>query len=86
MQRDTKKIKEREPPVLHGRTEALEIEAIGEKGDGIAKKNGYVIMIPRTQIGKKYLIRITRIFKNYAIGEVIREIKSWKKEPKEEKE
>ena len=47
--------------------------AIGKKGDGIFKKDGFVILVPKTEFNRKYEIKITRVSNNFSFGEVIQE-------------
>ena len=42
------------------------IEAIAAKGDGIAKKEGFVIFVPGTQVGDKVRIRVTKVMRKVA--------------------
>jgi predicted RNA-binding protein with TRAM domain len=60
-------------PVKVGEELDVTIEAVGEKGDGIAKKNGFVIFVPGVQQGDTVKIRITKVFKKMAFAEVIGE-------------
>jgi len=58
-------------PVNVGEELDLKIEAVGEKGDGIAKIKGFVIFVPNTKEGDEVRIRITKVFKKVGFGEVI---------------
>lgn len=49
----------------------LECVSIGKKGDGILKKEAFVIIVPKTEKGKVYKIRITRVLPTLAFGEVV---------------
>jgi len=60
-------------PVKVGEELDVTIEAVGEKGDGIAKKNGFVIFVPGAQQGDTVKIRITKVFKKMAFAEVVGE-------------
>jgi len=60
-------------PVKVGEELDVKIEAVGEKGDGIAKKNGFVIFIPGVHEGDQVRIRITKVFRKMAFAEVIGE-------------
>jgi predicted RNA-binding protein with TRAM domain len=57
-------------PVKVGDELDVKIEAVGEKGDGIAKKNGFVIFVPGAKEGSTVKIRITRVLKKMAFSEV----------------
>ena len=48
----------------------VKIEAVGEKGDGIAKKNGFVIFVPNGKEGQTVKVKITRVLKKMAFSEI----------------
>jgi len=60
-------------PVKVGEELDVSIEAVGEKGDGIAKKNGFVLFVPNVKQGDNVRIRITKVFKKVGFAEVIGE-------------
>lgn len=61
-----------EPPVEEGEIREVEIEDIGEKGDGIARIGpGYIVFVPETVIGDRVTVEITDVRENFAFGEVI---------------
>ncbi|MFP4424103.1 MAG: TRAM domain-containing protein [Candidatus Woesearchaeota archaeon] len=60
-------------PVLEGQTLNVEVEAVGEKGDGICKRKGFVIFVPDTQKGDKVKIRINKVLRKMAFAEKIGE-------------
>lgn len=57
-------------PVKVGDEIDVKIEAVGEKGDGIAKKNGFVIFVPGAKEGTTVRIRVTRVLKKMAFSEI----------------
>lgn len=57
-------------PVKVGEEVEVTIEAVGAKGDGIAKKEGFVIFVPGAKQGETVLIRITKVLNNMAFAEV----------------
>lgn len=57
-------------PVKQGEELDVTIEAVGAKGDGIAKKNGFVIFVPGVKAGDTVHIKITRVLSKVAFGEV----------------
>lgn len=62
------------PPVEEGEERRVEIEDIGQQGDGIARvERGYVIIVPDTEVGDQVRIEITDVKENVAFGEVIDE-------------
>ena len=60
-------------PVKVGDELDVAIEAVGEKGDGIAKKDGFVLFVPSTKQGDKVRIRVTRVLQKVGFAEVIGE-------------
>ena len=61
-----------QPPVQKGDVREVEIETIGQQGDGIAKvERGYVVIVPETEVGDEVTIEITNVAENFALGKVI---------------
>ena len=60
-------------PVKVGDELEVKIEAVGEKGDGIAKKDGFVLFVPNTKEGDNVKIRITRVLRKVGFAEVVGE-------------
>ncbi|HLC86200.1 MAG TPA: TRAM domain-containing protein [Candidatus Nanoarchaeia archaeon] len=60
-------------PIKVGDELDVTIEAVGEKGDGIAKVKGFVIFVANTKKGDNVKIRITKVFRKVGFGEVIGE-------------
>ncbi len=58
-------------PVKVGDELEVTIEAVAAKGDGIAKKEGFVIFIHGGQMGQKCKIRITELKARSAVAEVV---------------
>jgi len=58
-------------PVNVGDEVNVKIEAVGEKGDGVAKVKGFVIFVPNTQAGDEVKVKITRVLKKVGFGEVL---------------
>jgi len=57
-------------PVNVGDEIELKIEAVGEKGDGIAKIKGFVIFVPGVKQGETVNVRITKVLRKVGFGEV----------------
>lgn len=63
-----------EPPVEAGETLEVDIEDLGDKGDGIARIGpGYIIFVPGTDVGDRVEIEITEARENFGFGDVINE-------------
>ncbi len=58
-------------PVKVGDEVEVKIEAVASKGDGIAKKDGFVIFIKGAKEGDTIKVRITDVKARFAIGEII---------------
>ena len=59
------------PPVNVGDELDVTIEAVGEKGDGIAKKNGFVLFVPGVKAGEQVRIRVTKVLRKVGFAEVV---------------
>ena len=60
-------------PVKIGDELDVKIEAVGEKGDGIAKKEGFVLFVPNTKEGQEVKIRVTKVLRKVGFAEVVGE-------------
>jgi len=58
-------------PVNEGDEIEVKIETVGKKGDGIAKRDGFVLFVPNTKEGDEVKIKITRVLRNVGFAEVI---------------
>jgi predicted RNA-binding protein with TRAM domain len=59
-------------PVEEGKEYDVEIDSVGEKGDGIAKIDGFIIFVPDVSKGDKVKVKVIRVLRNYAFGEVVK--------------
>ena len=57
-------------PVKLGYTYTVTIESIGKEEDGIAKVDGFVVIVPDTNIGDEVKVEITKVSKRVAFGKV----------------
>ena len=58
-------------PVKVGDEMEVTIEGVGEKGDGIARINRFVIFVPGTKQGEKVKVKITKVVRKVGFGEVV---------------
>ncbi|MCL4389329.1 MAG: TRAM domain-containing protein [Candidatus Marsarchaeota archaeon] len=58
-------------PVKVGDEIDVTVETGGSKGDGLVKKDGFVIFVKNAKEGDKVKIRITEVKARFAIGEII---------------
>ena len=47
------------------------IESTGAKGDGIAKVNNFVVIVPGAKEGERVKVKITRVLKKMALAEIV---------------
>ena len=60
-----------EIPIAVGEEYDVQIQAIGSKGDGVTKINGFVVFVPQTKVGSTVSIRIEKVLANFAFARVI---------------
>lgn len=74
------------PPVEEGQEIDVTIESIGDKGDGVAKVNGFVVFVPDVQKGENVRIKISKVLSKVSFGEVVsrNEAAPAKEQPKPE--
>jgi predicted RNA-binding protein with TRAM domain len=59
------------PPVDEGEQRTVEIEDIGNQGDGITRvERGFVVIVPETERGERVTVEITEVAENVAFAEV----------------
>lgn len=60
------------PPVREGETRTVEIESLGEQGDGITRvERGFVVIVPDTEPGERVIVEITDVRENVAFADVV---------------
>ncbi|WP_303650708.1 TRAM domain-containing protein [Halorubrum ezzemoulense] len=60
------------PPVEKGEQRTVEIEDIGDQGDGITRvERGFVVIVPDTKQSERVTIEITDVRENVAFAEVV---------------
>ncbi len=60
------------PPVTEGEVRQVEIEDIGDQGDGLARVGpGYVVFVSGASVGDRPTVRITSARENVAFAEVV---------------
>jgi predicted RNA-binding protein with TRAM domain len=58
-------------PVKVGDEVEVKVEAVASKGDGIARKDGFVIFIKGAKEGDAVKVRISEVKERFAVGEII---------------
>ncbi len=60
-------------PVEEGKIYDAKIEDIGREGDGLARIQNFVVFVPGTKIGDEVKVKITKVHRRMAFGEVFKE-------------
>lgn len=58
-------------PINVGDELDVKIEAVGAKGDGIAKVKGFVIFVPGAKEGETVRVKVTRVLRKVGFAETI---------------
>jgi len=63
------------PPVEEGEQRTVEIEDIGDQGDGITRvERGFVVIVPDTKQSERVTVEITDVRENVAFAEVVERV------------
>ena len=65
-----------EVPVRVGEQYEVLINAVGGKGDGIAKVKGFVLFVPNVKKGDYVKIKITKVLEKVGFAEVIEKLEN----------
>jgi len=60
-----------EKPVKVGEEHEVTIDAVGSRGDGIAKISNFVVFVPGGQANTKVRVRITTVRERFATAEIV---------------
>ena len=60
-------------PVEEGKVYEAKIEDVGREGDGLARIQNFDVFVPGTKVGDQVKIRITKVHRRMAFGEVLKE-------------
>lgn len=63
-------------PLRRDSMHTLEIDALGAEGDGIARLDGYVVLVPGALAGERVLVRITSAARKFGRGEVVQVLRA----------
>ena len=65
-----------QPPVTVGEEIDVRIDSVGEKGDGIARKKGFILFVPSTKAGDYVKIKVTKVLAKVGFAQVIQKLES----------
>ena len=60
-------------PIDEGDEYVVEIEDLGEEGDGIARIDGFVVFVPDGTLGERVSIRIVSVDDSFATASILEE-------------
>lgn len=63
----------RPAPVEEGKVYDVKIEDMGREGDGLARIENFVVFVAGTKVGDQVKVRITKVLRRMAIGELVKE-------------
>lgn len=63
-----------QPPVVEGETYQVEIESMGDQGDGVAYVDGFVVMISDAEIGERVVARVETVMDSVAFADVVKRV------------
>ena len=67
------------PPIEEGEQRTVEIEDIGDQGDGITRvERGFVVIVPDTKQSERVTVEITDVRENVAFAEVVERVSYYK--------
>ena len=84
--RDSGYDKPRNVPVEEGKTYQIKIEGLGKEGDGVGRVQGFVVIVPGAKEGTTVDVRITKVARKVAFGEIAGDGSSSKKAGKDSEE
>jgi len=65
-------INEQGPTVNVGEQRVVEIEELGDQGDGLARvERGFVVVVPETEVGERVRIQIDHVNETVAFADVV---------------
>jgi len=60
------------PPVSVGDQRVVEIDEIGQQGDGLTRvEHGYVVIVPDTEVGERVRIQIRHVRETVGFADVV---------------
>ena len=72
-------------PVSVGDEKDVTIEAVGRKGDGIAKVDNFVLFIPGATEGQTVKVKVNKVLNNVGFAEIVGEAEKQPEKAPEEK-
>lgn len=64
-----------QPPVVEGETYQVEIESMGDQGDGVAYVDGFVVMVSDVKIGERVVVKVETVLESVAFADVVKRVR-----------
>lgn len=61
-------------PVVEGETYQVEIESMGDQGDGVSYVDGFVVMVSDAEIGQRVVVKVETVLESVAFADVVKRI------------
>lgn len=61
-------------PVRENEDYVVRVESIGEKGDGICKVDGFIVIVPNAKLNQEYLVKVTKVKSKFSFGMILEKI------------
>lgn len=58
-------------PIKRGEETTVVISKLGNKGDGMARIGGFIVIVPGTKVGERVKVQITKVIKTCAFAKVV---------------
>ena len=58
-------------PIRKGEILSVVITKLGNKGDGMTRIGGFVVLVPGTHVGQKMMVKVTKLVQNCAFAKVL---------------
>lgn len=68
-------VKSDQPPVVEGETYQVEIESMGDQGDGVAYIDGFVVMVADAEIGERVVVKVETVLESVAFADVVKRVR-----------
>ena len=65
-----------QPPVAAGDEVEVRVDAVGEKGDGIARVKGFILFVPGTKAGDYVKIKVTKVLAKVGFAQVLEKLEA----------
>ncbi|MEM4575886.1 MAG: TRAM domain-containing protein [Candidatus Nezhaarchaeales archaeon] len=60
------------PPVKENEVYHVSIESVNQRGEGVARIKGFVVLVPGAKVGERLRVKIVSVRPRFAIGEALR--------------